>query len=167
MNNRTKKIAFLAIAASAAMVLSYVELLIPPIYAALPAIKIGLPNVVIIFVLYRSGIKEAVCVSFIRLLLVTLLFGNLVMLAYSVAGATLSITAMAILKRFKAFSSIGVSVVGAVLHNLGQILMAILLLGTTAIGFYFPVLVFTGSIAGILVGIMASILQQRIKNNYT
>ncbi len=163
MNNRIKKLAFLAIATSAALVLSYVEFLIPPIYATLPAIKMGLPNIIIIFVLYKLGIKEAVFVSFLRLVLVTLLFGNLVMLAYSVAGATLSLLSMALLKRFKCFSTVGVSVVGAVLHNLGQILMAILLLGTTAIGFYFPVLIVTGTVAGILVGFLSSILQNRIK----
>jgi len=165
MNKKIKKLSFLAVATSLALVLSYLELLIPPIYTALPAIKMGLPNIIIIFVLYRLGVKEAVCVSFLRLLLVTLLFGNLVMLAYSAAGAILSITSMAILKRFNCFSEIGVSVVGAVRHNLGQILMAILLLGTTAIGFYFPILIFSGSIAGILVGLLASVLQQRIKNN--
>jgi len=165
MSNRIKKLAFLALATSVALVLSYVEFLIPPIYAALPAVKMGLPNIIIIFVLYRLGVKEAVCVSFLRLILVTLLFGNLVMLAYSVAGATLSITSMAILKRFNCFSAVGISVVGAVLHNLGQILMAILLLGTTAIGFYFPVLIVTGTVAGILVGVSASILQKRIKNS--
>ena len=165
MSNRIKKLAFLALATSVALVLSYVEFLIPPIYAALPAVKMGLPNIIIIFVLYRLGVKEAVCVSFLRLILVTLLFGNLVMLAYSVAGATLSITSMAILKRFNCFSAVGISVVGAVLHNLGQILMAILLLGTTAIGFYFPVLIVTGTVAGILVGVSASILQERIKNS--
>ena len=166
MTNKIKKLAFLAIATSAALVLSYVEFLIPPIYAALPAIKMGLPNIIIIFVLYKLGIKEAVCVSFLRLLLVTLLFGNIVMLAYSVAGATLSLLSMALLKRFKCFSAVGVSVVGAVLHNLGQILMAIFLLGTTAIGFYFPVLIVTGTVAGILVGFLSSILQERIKNSY-
>ena len=166
MNNRIKKLAFLAIAASCALVLSYIEFLLPPIYAAFPAIKMGLPNIIIIFVLYRLGVKEAICVSFLRLILVTLLFGNLVMLAYSVAGATLSITSMAVLKRFKCFSAVGVSVAGAVLHNLGQILMAIILLGTTAIAFYFPILIVTGTVAGIIVGLLASILNQRIKNSY-
>ena len=166
MNSRIKKVAFLAIATSVALVLSYVEFLLPPIYAAFPAIKIGLPNTIIIFVLYRLGTKEAVCVSLLRLVLVTLLFGNIVMLAYSIAGAALSISSMAILKRFKCFSAVGVSVVGAVLHNLGQILMAIVLLGTAAIALYFPVLIVTGTVAGILVGLLASILQRRIKNSY-
>ena len=163
MNNRIKKIASLAVLTSAALVLSYVEFLLPPLYMALPAIKMGLPNIIIIFVLYRFGIKEAVCVSFLRLALVTLLFGNLVMLAYSAMGAALSILSMSILKRFRCFSAVGVSVVGAVLHNLGQILMAIIILDTASIAFYFPVLIFTGTIAGILVGILASILQSRIK----
>jgi heptaprenyl diphosphate synthase len=164
MNNRTKKLTFLALAASTALVLSFLESLLPPLYAALPAIKMGLPNIVIIFVLYRLGVKEAVCVSFVRILCVALLFGNVVMLAYSIAGAVLSITSMALLKQTRFVSTIGVSICGGVMHNLGQILMAIFILDTIAIGFYFPVLVISGSAAGVLVGIVSAILLKKLKN---
>ena len=135
------------------MVLSYLELLLPPIYSAVPGIKMGLPNIVIIFTLYRFGLKEAIAVSFIRILAVSLLFGNVMAFAYSIAGATLSLAVMAILKRLDSFSTVGVSVVGAVCHNLGQIAVAIFVLERIEIGYYMAVLAITGAIAGVLVGL--------------
>lgn len=164
MINRTKRLTTLALAASVALVLSYLESLLPPLYAALPAVKMGLPNIVIIFVLYKLGLKEAVCVSFLRILCVTLLFGNIVMLAYSIAGAILSLASMAILKRFRCFSPVGVSVCGGVMHNLGQIIVAVILLETFAVSFYFPVLVISGTVAGILVGAVSAIIINKLKN---
>ena len=165
MNNRTKRLTFIALSASVALVLSYIEALIPPIYAALPAVKVGLPNIVIIFVLYKFGLKDAIAVSVIRLLCVTLLFGNAVMLVYSIAGAALSLSTMALLRYLDRFSTVGVSVCGGVMHNLGQILIAMLLLDTIAVGFYFPVLIITGSTAGIFVGLAGSLLLKKLKNN--
>ncbi len=158
MNEKTKKIAFLGICISLAMVLSYLELLLPPIYSAVPGIKMGLPNIVIIFTLYRFGLKEAIAVSLIRLLAVSLLFGNALAFAYSLAGAALSLTVMALLKRTDRFSTIGVSVVGAICHNLGQTAVAIFLLERIEIGYYMAILTLTGAIAGILVGLASAYL---------
>ena len=161
--NKTQKLAYLALGASAALVLSYFEALLPPIYAAFPGIKMGLPNIVIIFILYRLGFKEAVTVSFVRLICVTLLFGNLMMLAFSALGAAFSLAVMYLLKRTSWFSTVGVSVAGGVAHNLGQIIVAMLLLETSAVGFYFPVLLITGCIAGVIVGIAGSLVLKVIK----
>ena len=105
---RAKRIAFLGIAASLALLLSYVELLLPPLFVSVPGIKLGLPNVVIIYVLYCLGMKYAVFVSMTRLIISSLLFGNVMTLAYSVAGAALSLLIMGILKKTDSFSKIGV-----------------------------------------------------------
>lgn len=154
----TKRVAFLGLAASLALILSYVELLLPPIWTAVPGVKMGLPNIVLIFLLYKFSLKEAATVSAVRLVLVTLLFGNAMTLAYSVAGAILSLLVMAGLKRTGAFSHVGVSIAGAVCHNLGQVLVAMALLQTKEIGYYMIVLAVTGTLAGIVIGLAGSLL---------
>jgi heptaprenyl diphosphate synthase len=137
------------------MVLSYLEMLLPPIYSAVPGIKMGLPNIVIIFTLYRFGLKEAISVSLVRIVAVSLLFGNFMGFAYSLAGATLSLAIMAILKKLDSFSRVGVSVVGAIFHNLGQTLVAIFVLERVEIAYYMAALTVSGTVAGILVGLAA------------
>ena len=163
MHGKTKKIALLGLLASLAMVLSYIEMLLPPLYSALPGIKMGLTNIVIIFTLYKLGVKEAVTVSAIRLLWIGLLFGNVMTLAYSVAGATLSLALMALLKHFGLFSIAGVSVVGGISHNVGQIAVAIFLLERAEIGYYLIVLSLTGTVAGLLVGLTSGYLLKLLK----
>lgn len=164
MNNKTKKIAILGVITSIALVLSYLESILPPIYAAIPGIKVGLPNIVIIFILYKYGLKEAVTVSALRVFIVALLFGNVMTLAYSLAGAMLSIFAMALLKKLDKFSEVGVSIVGGVAHNLGQILVAVALLNSTLIGYYMIVLTITGTLAGVFVGLAGSLLIKRMNH---
>lgn len=149
---RTKKLTFLALCTSLAMVLSYVEMLIPPISTAVPGVKMGLANIVTVFVLYKFDAVSAAAVSAVRLALTFLLFGSVMTLAYSAAGAVLSLGAMILLKRTDKFSPVGVSVAGGVLHNAGQIGMAMLLMSTSAIGYYLPVLAVSGTVSGILVG---------------
>lgn len=144
-----------------ALVLSYLETLLPPIYAAVPGVKIGLPNLVIIFLLYKFSFKQAALVSGVRLLTVALLFGNAMTLLYSAAGAFLSLLVMYILKKTKLFSMVAVSITGAVFHNLGQIIVAILVLKTAEIGFYMPVLAVSGILAGIAVGLLAMIILKK------
>lgn len=156
MRNNTKKIAFLGLCAALAMVLSYLELLLPPIYSAVPGIKMGLPNIVIIFTLYRFGLKHAAVVSLIRILVVSHLYGSFLGFAYSIAGAVLSLAVMAILKRTDIFSKVGVSVVGAICHNLGQTAVAIFMLERVEIGYYMAILTITGAIAGVLIGLAAA-----------
>lgn len=162
MNRNIRRTAYLGMCTALALVFAYAELLLPPLYAAVPGIKIGLPNVVMVFLLYRFGAFEAAAVSVIRVALVSLLFGNVMGFAYSMAGAVLSLLVMAVLKRTDRFSQIGVSVAGAVSHNVGQVLMAMLLLGTAEIGYYLIVLTVTGVLSGVLVGICGGLAVKRI-----
>ena len=163
MKNKTKRVAFLGVLTSVALVLSYIEAILPPIWAAVPGIKMGFPNIVIIFLLYRFGVKEAAIVSGIRLFIVALLFGNVMTLAYSFAGAALSLLLMALCKKSDKLSVVGTSIVGGVAHNLGQILVAIVLFDTVQIGYYMAVLAVTGTIAGVFIGLAGALLLRRLE----
>ena len=158
----TKNIALLGMCTAIAMVFAYVEVLLPPLFTAVPGIKLGLPNIVIIFVLYRFGFGQAAAVSFVRIVAVSLLFGNPMTFAYSVAGGVLSLLAMALLKKLDILSTVGVSVAGGVLHNTGQILMAMLLLDTAQLGYYLIILAVTGTISGVLIGLCGNFAIKRI-----
>jgi heptaprenyl diphosphate synthase len=164
MRAATQKVAFLGLCTAVALVLAYVELLLPPLFAAVPGIKLGLPNIVIVFILYRFGLRYAATVSLVRILAVTLLFGNPMTLAYSIAGAVLSLAVMSLLKKMYFLSTVGVSVAGGVFHNVGQILVAMLLLRTAELGYYLIVLSVTGTISGILIGLCGGILAYRLKS---
>ncbi len=146
-----------------AMIMSYIEALVPLSFAV-PGIKMGLANIVIIFVLYKIGTKEAILVSLIRVILVSLLFSNAMAMAYSVAGAVLSLSVMWILKKTDKFSFIGVSIAGGIMHNVGQIIMAVILLGTEQIALYLPVLIITGTATGVVIGIVSGLVINRFKN---
>ena len=163
MKYSNRKIALLGMCTSIALILAYVETLIPPILTSVPGIKLGLPNIAIVFVLYSYGVWEAAAVSGIRLLAVSMLFGTPITFAYSLAGAILSLVGMALLKRMNFLSTIGVSVAGAVLHNVGQILAAMLLLGTAELGYYLIILAVTGTISGIFVGLCGSFTIKRVR----
>lgn len=158
MNTKTQKLTFLSVFATLAIILSFVESLLPPIFSSVPGIKMGLPNIIIIFMLYKFSLKEAIAVSFIRLITVAFLFGNFMTLLYSFAGAALSLLVMWLLKKTNRFSQVGVSIAGGVFHNIGQIIVAILVLGTKEIGFYLPVLAISGTVAGIFVGLSGILL---------
>lgn len=162
--NKVTRLAMLGVFTAVALVLSYVESLLPPIWTAVPGIKMGLPNIIIIILLYKLGVKEAALVSLIRVLFSSfLLFGSGMMLIYSVVGATLSLVLMAICKKLNIFSTVGVSVVGGISHNLGQILVAIALFDTTQLGYYMIVLSITGTIAGVFIGVAGALLLKRLE----
>jgi heptaprenyl diphosphate synthase len=163
MKKKTKKIAVLGVLTAVALVLSYLEAILPPIYAAVPGVKVGLPNVVVILILYRFGAKEAAMVSFMRVFIVALLFGNAMTLAYSIAGAVLSLILMMIFKKLDWFSAVGVSIIGGIAHNVGQIVVAILLLNSTLIAYYMIILTITGTLAGVAVGLAGSLLIKRLE----
>ena len=162
MKMKTKKLTALAITISFAMILSYLESRVPPL-AAIPGIKIGLANIAVIFALYKFGIKEAVTVSLIRIFLVAMLFASPLSMIYSLAGGILSLCGMALLKKLTPLNEITVSVCGGVLHNVGQIGMASIMLSTNVVVYYLPFLLFSGIIAGIAVGAAAGVLIKRIK----
>ena len=159
---KTKKIAVLALAIALAMILSFVESQIPAV-VAIPGVKIGLANIAVVFVLYKLGWKEAVLISLVRVFMVSVLFGTAVSLFYSVAGAVLSLTGMVLLRKTGLFSTVAVSVTGGVLHNVGQILMACLLLETNVIVYYLPFLILSGVIAGVVIGVVSAIMVNRVQ----
>ena len=165
MTVKTRRITVMAMTVAVAMILSYVESQIPPIFTAVPGIKMGLANIAVVFALYKLGWREAALVSLLRVFLVSVLFSPLgVMgLPYSLAGAVLSLVGMIALRSCGLFSSVAVSVVGGVLHNVGQIAMACLLLKTAQLVYYLPFLALSGILAGVLIGVLAAILVKRIR----
>ncbi len=159
---KIKKITFLAIFVALSMMLSFVESQVPPL-VAVPGIKMGLANIAVVFTLYKFSIKEAAAVSILRVLLVSLIFGNTLSMAYGICGAAFSLIGMALLKSFTKFSSISVSVVGGVLHNMGQIVVAYFVTDTAELIYYLPVLVVSGTLAGIVIGVIAGIIVKRFE----
>ena len=152
--NRTKKTAMLGLFIAIAFIFSYIESLFPlPI--PFPGIKLGLANLIIVFVLYTDGLASAFAVSLLRNLLNALTFGNLFGLFYSLAGSILSLLIMWLLK--SRLSTVSVSAIGGIVHNLGQFLVAVALVGYDAILYYLPFLYFAGLIAGILMGILTQL----------
>ena len=158
---KSRKLAFLGLSIALAMILSFVESQIP-VFTAVPGMKLGLPNLVMVFLLYRIGWKETAAVSLVRVLLVSLLFGNAQSLVFSLAGAALSLAGMALLKKSRLFSPVAVSVTGGVLHNIGQIIAACLWTGTAQIVYYLPMLLLSGIAAGILIGLLSGLLLKRM-----
>ena len=162
MKSKTKKVAFLGLFISLAMILAYVESQIP-VFTAMYGVKVGLPNIVMVLLLYKVGAKETVTVSIIRILLISMLFGSVQSLTFSIAGAVLSLLGMILLKRTNLFSCITVSIVGGILHNIGQIIAACLWTGTAEIAYYLPVLLISGILAGAVIGIIAGLLVKRFE----
>ena len=164
MRTKTKRVALLGVLISLALVLSYLESLLPPISTAAPGIKMGLPNIIIIFILYKFGLKGASIISLLRVFIVSIImFGNVLTLTYSVAGAVLSLALMALFKKIDCFSPVGVSIIGGISHNFGQILVAIFLFDTVQIGYYMVILAITGTISGIVIGIIGSTLVRKLE----
>lgn len=151
----------LAVCVSLAMIFSFIESQIPPL-VAVPGVKIGLANIVSVFLLYTYGAKDAGCVSLIRVVLSSILFGSLVSLIYSLSGAILSLLIMIIFRRIGCFSSVGVSVLGGVFHNVGQVVAACIVMSTPSIAIYLPVLLVSGVISGTAIGLVAGLLTKRL-----
>ena len=146
-----------------ALILSYVESLFP-LSVAVPGIKMGLPNLVIVFALYRLGTGSAARISLVRVAVVALLFGNVYSFLYSLAGAACSLLLMALLRKVKGFHTAGVSVGGAVMHNIAQIGVAMIILGTEKIIYYLPALLVSGVVSGIVIGLLAALMIRRLGN---
>lgn len=157
---KTKRLVLVAMLTAVAMILSYVESLLPSV--GIPGVKMGLANIAVIFALFRFGWKEAAALSLVRVVLVSLLFGSVGAMLYSLAGAVLSLAVMALLRRIDRFSTVGISVAGGVAHNAGQILMAMLILQTKQLLGYLPVLAVSGIAGGVLTGLAAALLIRRI-----
>ncbi|MBO5070951.1 MAG: Gx transporter family protein [Roseburia sp.] len=157
----TKKIAYLGLLIALAFVFSYVEFLIP-INLGVPGAKLGLANLVIIVALYTLGEREAFLLSMIRIVLVGFTFGNMASMLYSLAGGILSFAVMVLAKKMKLLSVTGVSVLGGVFHNVGQIIVAIFVVETASLIYYLPVLILAGTLAGVAIGVLGAMVTKRI-----
>lgn len=145
-----------------AFVLSYLETLIP--IQGVPGMKLGLTNLVVIIALYYIDVKSALTINIVRIFLVSITFGNMVSLWYAMAGGVLSFVFMLLLMKTRIFSVISVSVAGGVAHNAGQILVAMLVLQTRMLSWYFGVLCISGVITGAIIGgLSGAVLSKLLK----
>ena len=154
-----KRVAYLGMFTALGLVLGWLESLVP-LNLLVPGVKLGLANITTILVLYRFGIREAAIV--LRIGLSGLLFSNLSVVLYSLSGAALSLLCMALLKKANRFSVVGVSVAGGVAHNLGQLLTAAFLMTNKVVFYYVPVLIISGVLAGVMVGLAGAWLHRHL-----
>lgn len=159
----TKKTAQLGVYIALAMILSYVESLIPFSFGV-PGIKLGLTNVVTVIMMYTYGIPGALGIAVLRAVLSGFMFGNAFSIIYSVAGCVLSFIFMYILKKTNHFAIISVSAAGGVMHNVGQLIVAANVVKTYSVIYYAPVLIIAGVFTGIIIGIVSDEIVKRIGN---
>ena len=161
----TRRITRTGMLTALALLLSYVEMLLPS-FIPVPGIKLGLANTAVVFALCTLPLSDVFFISVLRVFISSLLFGNVLSLVYSLAGAVLSLMVMALLYRMK-FSLSAVSVTGGVVHNCAQILVASLVLSTTSIFYYLPFLIISGAVTGFVIGLVASALRDRLDEEYS
>ena len=158
------KVAYFGVFVALALIFSYVESLIPiAVLIPVPGVKLGLANLIIVIALYKVGAKEAYLLSITRVVLSGFIFGNMFSILYSLAGGLLSLTSMVLLKRCNTFSIMGISIVGGVAHNIGQIIIAMYAVSTFSVGYYVPVLIVAGTITGFLIGIISNEVLKRLR----
>uniref|UniRef100_UPI004027E584 Gx transporter family protein n=1 Tax=Eubacterium sp. TaxID=142586 RepID=UPI004027E584 len=164
---KTKRIALFAMFIALAFVFSYLESLVP-FNIGIQGIKLGLANIVVVTAMYILSERDAFFISVVRIVLSGLTFGGVSTLIYSLAGGILSFAVMAIVKKCKKLSVTGVSVLGAIAHNIGQIAVAGAVMGTYRIVYYLPVLLVSGAVTGVVIGILSNIVISRtvgVKND--
>lgn len=162
----TRKIAYLGLLIALAFVFSYVEFLIP-IHFGVPGAKLGLANLVIVVALYTLNDRDVFLLSVIRIVLVGFTFGSMASMLYSLAGGIMSFAVMVAAKRTKLLALTGVSVLGGVFHNIGQIFVAIWVLRTASLVYYLPVLLLAGSLSGVAIGVLGAMVTKRIQKIVT
>lgn len=145
-----------------AFIFSYIEAIIP-IPIPIPGVKLGLANLVTIVGLYTVGVKGTVAVSLVRILLVGLTFSNVSSMMYSLAGGVLSLCLMILFKKLKLFSQTGVSIVGGIGHNVGQLTVAAVVTQTSGVFYYLPFLMVAGVVAGAVIGLIGGMVTERIQ----
>lgn len=160
----SKKIALCGMFTAVAIIMGYIESFIV-IPGLLPGIKLGLANSVILFVLMKYGLVSATLVSLVRIIVVNSLFGNMTAAVFSLVGAVLSIVIMSLLKKSGRFSTVGMSLAGGVAHNLGQVIVAMIIFENAGMFYYFPILVVTGIVAGVFVGILTGLVYEKISDH--
>ena len=161
MSNKTKRISSYGMLLALAVVLGYVEAIIP-INIGIPGVKMGIPNIVTVVSLYTIGAAPAFVIALLRILIIATLFGNMMTLAYSLCGFALSFLSMLLLRKPGGFSRTSVSITGGVMHNVGQLVCAVFLLKASILYMYFPVLLAAGIAAGLVIGLLSSLLVDRI-----
>lgn len=157
-----KKTAYMGIFLALALICSYIETLIP-FHIGIPGVKLGLTNIVIVWALYLLGAKEALMLSVLRIILSGLMFGNAFSIAYSMAGGLLSFAIMYLFKKTKKFKCVSVSIAGGIFHNIGQLFVAAAIVRNYSIFYYIPVLFISGTLTGLLIGIISQELILRVK----
>ena len=157
-----KRIAYFGMFAALAIIFGYIEAIFP-FHIGIQGVKLGIANLVIVIVLYKMGNRAAYAVSLVRIIVSGFLFSNAFSILYSIAGSILSLIVMIILKKKGWFSVCGVSVAGGVMHNMGQLLMAMIVTQTTSIIYYIPVLSVAGMIAGLVIGIVSGAMLKRLE----
>ena len=148
-----------------AMIFSYVETMIP-INFGIPGVKLGLANLVIVAAIYLFGGKQAFLISIVRIYLSGFMFGNLASIMYSLAGGLLSLAVMLLLKKTDKLSILAVSVMGGICHNIGQLIVAMLVVENLKLIFYVPVLLISGFLTGLLIGIVCRVILPAVKRAY-
>ena len=156
-----KRTAYIGVFLAFALILSYVESLVP-FYFGIPGVKLGLANLAVVLALYLYGWKETVLLNMMRVLLAGFLFGNLFMIMYSMAGAVCSFLIMCFFKKTGSFSILGVSMAGGIFHNVGQIAVAYFVTKTAGVVYYLPVLFTAGMITGLLIGLLSKEIMKYI-----
>jgi heptaprenyl diphosphate synthase len=151
----SKNIAFFGIMSAAALALGYIEHLIP-LPLPVPGVKLGLANIVVLVALYARSPREAFGVASAKVLLGGLLYGGVSGIIYGLSGSMLSLAAMLALKKTKCFSVAGVSVVGGVFHNIGQLCAAAVVVSNPGMFHYLPVMILSGTAAGLACGLCAA-----------
>ena len=160
MKNR---VAYFGVFTALALIFSYVESLIP-IQLGIPGVKLGLANLIIVIALYKMRLSEVFLLSIVRILLSGFLFGNYFSILYSLAGGLLSLAVMALLKKAGDFSVMGIGMAGGVSHNVGQLVVAMLVVETVSVSYYLPVLLVAGLVTGFLIGVAAGEMLKRLVN---
>ncbi|MEI3218357.1 MAG: Gx transporter family protein [Lachnoclostridium sp.] len=157
------KVAYFGVFTALALIFSYVETLIP-FQIGIPGVKLGLANLIIVIALYKMNLKETYLLSVTRIILSGFIFGNLFSIIYSLSGGLLSLSVMAFLKKQGGFSVMGISIAGGVMHNVGQLLVAMVIVETFSIIYYIPVLLIAGVITGLVIGVAANEMLKRLVN---
>ena len=157
------KVAVFGVFTSLALILSYVELLIP-INFGIPGMKLGLANLLVVILLYKGCPRDALLLSVIRILLSGLIFGNMFSIFYSLGGGLLSLAVMVFLKKTGQFTVAGISIGGGASHNVGQLLVAMFVVQPYQVGYYLPVLLIAGVITGAVIGILSAEVLKRTQS---
>ncbi len=157
------RVAYFGVFTALALIFSYVETLIPFNFG-IPGVKLGLANLIIVIALYKMKISEAYMLSIVRVLLSGFIFGNYFSIIYSLAGGILSLSTMYLLKKNDGFSILGISMAGGVMHNVGQLIVAMMVVETFSVIYYVSVLLVSGLVTGLVIGVVSREMLKRLVN---